>query len=82
MKKRGRWQSLWSYRIPYNVNCHRPLFLHKQVEFQILNDQGINSLGELIDLGVKHNMVEKSGAWYSYKGSKIGQGKANSTQLR
>jgi len=52
----------------------------KQVEFQILYGEGINSLGELIDLGVKHNMVEKAGAWYSYNGDKIGQGKANSTK--
>jgi len=53
----------------------------KQVEFQILYGKGINSLGELIDLGVKHNMVEKAGAWYSYKGDKIGQGKANSVKF-
>lgn len=52
----------------------------KQVEFQILYGEGINSLGELIDLGVKYNMVEKAGAWYSYNGEKIGQGKANSTK--
>lgn len=51
----------------------------KQVEFQILYGEGINSLGELIDLGVQNKMVEKAGAWYSYKGDKIGQGKANST---
>ncbi|XQW84098.1 recombinase RecA [Thalassotalea piscium] len=49
----------------------------KQVEFQILYGQGINSLGELIDLGVQNKMVEKAGAWYSYNGDKIGQGKAN-----
>ncbi|ODP96529.1 MULTISPECIES: recombinase RecA [Salinivibrio] len=49
----------------------------KQAEFQILYGQGINLHGELIDLGVKHKLVEKAGAWYSYKGDKIGQGKAN-----
>ncbi|WP_440876450.1 recombinase RecA [Thalassotalea sp. PLHSN55] len=48
----------------------------KQVEFQILYGEGINSLGELIDLGVQNKMVEKAGAWYSYNGDKIGQGKA------
>ena len=42
--------------------------------------QGINSLGELVDLGVKNEMVEKAGAWYSYKGDKIGQGKANAAK--
>nr|AAD32599.1 RecA [Xenorhabdus nematophila] len=51
----------------------------KQAEFQILYGEGINTLGELIDLSVKHKMVEKAGAWYSYNGDKIGQGKANAT---
>lgn len=50
----------------------------KQAEFQILYGEGINSRGELVDLGVKHKMIEKAGAWYSYNGEKIGQGKANS----
>ncbi len=49
----------------------------KQTEFQILYNQGINHLGEVIDLGVKAGLVEKAGAWYSYKGDKIGQGKNN-----
>jgi recombination protein RecA len=52
----------------------------KQVEFQILYGKGINSLGELIDLGVKNGFVEKSGAWYSCNGERIGQGKANATK--
>ncbi|MCE1695255.1 recombinase RecA, partial [Enterobacter hormaechei] len=46
---------------------------------QILYGEGINTFGELVDLGVKHKMVEKAGAWYSYNGDKIGQGKANAT---
>ncbi|WP_022942227.1 recombinase RecA [Psychromonas hadalis] len=49
----------------------------KQAEFQILYGHGINRHGELIDLGVKHDLVEKAGSWYSYKGVKIGQGKNN-----
>lgn len=49
----------------------------KQAEFQILYGEGINSRGELVDLGVKHKMIEKAGAWYSYNGEKIGQGKSN-----
>ena len=49
----------------------------KQTEFQILYGKGINHNGELVDLGVKHGLIDKSGAWYAYKGSKIGQGKAN-----
>ena len=49
----------------------------RQAEFQILYGQGINVLGEVIDIGVQLGMVDKSGAWYAYKGDKIGQGKAN-----
>jgi len=52
----------------------------KQAEFQILYGAGINRLGEVIDLGVKLGHIEKAGAWYSYGGEKIGQGKANSIQ--
>jgi len=52
----------------------------KQAEFQIHYGEGINLNGELIDLGVKHKLIEKAGAWYSYKGNKIGQGKANASQ--
>ncbi len=47
----------------------------KQVEFDILYGQGISKVGELVDLGVKANIVEKSGSWYSYDGSRIGQGR-------
>jgi recombination protein RecA len=50
----------------------------KQAEFQIMYGKGIYRLGEVIDLGVKLNLIDKSGAWYAYKGDKIGQGKANS----
>ena len=49
----------------------------RQTEFQIMYGQGIHHLGEVIDLGVKQNLIEKSGAWYAYKGEKIGQGKKN-----
>ncbi|EGQ9319721.1 recombinase RecA [Vibrio cholerae] len=49
----------------------------KEANTQIMYGQGFNREGELIDLGVKHKVVEKSGAWYSYNGDKIGQGKAN-----
>jgi len=52
----------------------------KQAEFQILYGLGINNLGELIDLGVKHGFVEKAGAWYSCNGERIGQGKANAAK--
>lgn len=49
----------------------------KQAEFEILYGEGISHEGELIDLGVKHGLVNKAGAWYSYKDGKIGQGKDN-----
>jgi recombination protein RecA len=49
----------------------------KQVEFDIMYGLGISKLGELVDLGVKANIVEKSGAWMSYKGERIGQGREN-----
>ena len=49
----------------------------KQVEFDILYGEGISREGELIDLGVKHGVIEKSGAWYSYGGERIGQGRDN-----
>ncbi|SUZ68289.1 uncharacterized protein METZ01_LOCUS21143 [marine metagenome] len=49
----------------------------KQAEFQIIYNKGINRLGELLDRGSDLGIVEKSGAWYSLEGEKIGQGKAN-----
>ena len=49
----------------------------RQAEFDILYGEGVSWEGELIDLGVKYDIVEKSGAWYSYNGAKIGQGKDN-----
>lgn len=52
----------------------------KQAEFQILYGEGINNMGELIELGVKNELVEKAGAWYSCNGERIGQGKANAAK--
>jgi recombination protein RecA len=52
----------------------------KQCEFQILYGEGINHLGEVVDLGVKCGLVDKAGAWYAYNGNKIGQGKANACE--
>ncbi|HET6591739.1 MAG TPA: recombinase RecA [Xanthomonadales bacterium] len=53
----------------------------KQAEFEILYGEGISREGELIELGVINNLVEKSGAWYSYKGERMGQGKENVRQF-
>lgn len=52
----------------------------KQAHFEILYGKGISLLGELILLGVEHEIIQKSGAWYSYKGDRIGQGKENVRQ--
>ena len=49
----------------------------KQADFQILYGEGFSKESELVDLGVKCKLIDKSGAWYAYKGEKIGQGKAN-----
>jgi len=53
----------------------------KQTEFQILYGQGTSRLGEIVDIGVKEGIVDKAGAWYSYNGDRIGQGKAKVTDF-
>jgi recombination protein RecA len=53
----------------------------KQVEFDIMYGEGVSKMGELIDLGVKANIVEKSGAWFSHDSTRIGQGRENSKQF-
>ncbi|MEJ8475442.1 recombinase RecA [Roseibium algae] len=53
----------------------------RQVEFDIIYGEGISKVGELIDLGVKGNIVEKSGAWFSYNSQRLGQGRENSKQF-
>lgn len=52
----------------------------KQTDFEILYGEGISRLGEVIDLGVSCNLVDKAGSWYSYNGTKIGQGKENAKE--
>ena len=49
----------------------------KTVDFDIMYGEGVSKTGELVDLGVKAGIVEKSGAWFAYKGEKIGQGREN-----
>src|SRR5580692_9540416 len=53
----------------------------REAEFDIVYGEGISKEGDLIDLGVAQNLVEKSGAWYSYKGERIGQGRENARQF-
>jgi recombination protein RecA len=53
----------------------------RQAEFEILYGEGISREGELIELGVKHGFIDKAGAWYSYQGDRIGQGKENVRQF-
>ncbi len=53
----------------------------RQAEFQIMYGKGVYHMAELLDIGVKQGLIDKSGAWYAYKGDKIGQGKANAAQF-
>ena len=53
----------------------------KMVEFDIMYGEGISKIGEIIDLGVQAEIIDKSGAWYSYKDEKIGQGRENTKQF-
>jgi len=53
----------------------------RQAEFEILYGVGISREGEIIDLGAQHNIIDKSGSWYSYNGDRIGQGKDNVRQF-
>ena len=53
----------------------------KMVEFDIMYGEGISKIGEIIDLGVQADIIDKSGAWYSYKDEKIGQGRENTKQF-
>jgi recombination protein RecA len=53
----------------------------REAEFDILYGEGISREGDLIDLGVAQNLIEKSGSWYSYKGERIGQGRENARQF-
>jgi recombination protein RecA len=53
----------------------------KQADFEILYGEGVSFLGELVDLGVEHGFIQKSGSWYSYNNEKIGQGKDNAKQF-
>jgi len=53
----------------------------KEAEFDILYGEGISRLGGIIDLGVAHEVLSKSGAWYSYKGERIGQGRENTRKF-
>ena len=52
----------------------------KTVDFDIIYGEGISKTGEILDLGVKANVVEKSGSWYSYKGNRLGQGRESARQ--
>ncbi|TQS73973.1 recombinase RecA [Rhodobacteraceae bacterium] len=68
-----------STRVKVVKNKVAPPF--KQVEFDIMYGEGISKVGELIDLGVKAGVVEKSGAWYSYGDERVGQGRENAKQF-
>src|SRR3546814_5394518 len=61
----------------YTLFPYTTLFRSKQVEFDIMYGEGISKIGEILDLGVKAGIVEKSGAWFSYDSVRIGQGREN-----
>src|SRR5699024_7064299 len=73
--KEGEWVIGSQTRVKVVKNKMAPPF--KKTEFDILYGEGSSYEGELIDLGVEHGLVDKSGAWYSYEGERIGQGKDN-----
>jgi recombination protein RecA len=53
----------------------------REAEFDIIYGEGVSKEGDLLDLGVAQNMIEKSGSWFSYKGERIGQGRENARQF-
>jgi len=53
----------------------------REAEFDIIYGEGVSKEGDLLDLGVAQNLVEKSGSWFSYKGERIGQGRENARQF-
>jgi recombination protein RecA len=53
----------------------------REAEFDIIYGEGVSREGDLLDMGVTHNVVEKSGSWFSYKGERIGQGRENVRQF-
>ncbi len=53
----------------------------REVEFDIIYNQGISQVGEIIDLGVKHGIIDKAGAWFAFRGERIGQGRENSKKF-
>jgi recombination protein RecA len=68
-----------STRVKVVKNKVAPPF--KQVEFDIMYGEGISKIGEILDLGVKAGLVEKSGSWFSYDSIRIGQGRENAKQF-
>jgi len=53
----------------------------REAEFDIIYGEGVSREGDLLDLGAAHNVIEKSGSWFSYKGERIGQGRENARQF-
>ena len=65
-------------KVVKNKSCVAPF---REAEFDIIYGEGVSKEGDLLDLGVAQNLVEKSGSWFSYKGERIGQGRENARQF-
>jgi recombination protein RecA len=53
----------------------------KEVEFDILYNEGISQVGEIIDLGLRYGIIDKAGAWYAFRGERVGQGRDNAREF-
>ncbi len=66
-------------RVKINKNKVAPPF--KMAEFDIMYNEGISKVGNILDVGVREELVEKSGSWFSYKDTRLGQGRENAKQF-
>ena len=75
------WRAVIGNRTKVKMVKNKVASPFREAEFDIIYGEGISKEGDLIDLGVAQNIIEKSGSWYSYKGERIGQGRENARQF-